>query len=1083
MVKNNVFYEFFASVDMPNPNVGYWIDLKADPNGQIVKFYNHNTRKWIKLTDASGGDATPPYIGSNKNWWVDGRDTGVSATGHSPYIGSNGNWFIWDENLKTYIDSGIASQVQYVLTKEKVEAVLTGDISSHTHDARYYTKTQTDGIISPITTDIEKLKEDFSNLTIFDVKIVSVLPAEGVVGTIYLVPNIPVDKVNLKIGNTITGSDGSTIYTDAVSYYDEYIWLPDDKRYESIGTTKADLSDYYNKLESDDIFVSKTEVGQNVPGIADIFLNEVLKKTPQALTETERNQVKANLGLSKVSQLVDGIMSKEDKIKLDGLNNYDDSALVAALADKRDKSDSYSKAEVDQRIDDVVSGDINLSNYYTKQETYSKSEIDRKGYITQETDPTVPAWAKEPNKPTYTAAEVGALPADTQIPDISGLASIAYVNSELSGKQDILISGVNIKTINGEDLLGSGNIEIKGSEGGIPDAPSDSKLYGRKNSNWEEVPTPDVDKSYVDSELAKKANVDHTHTIAQVTDLQTTLDDKAAKVHQHVKADITDFPTNISEFTNDSGYLTAIPDEYITESELTAKDYATKTELSTGLSGKVDKDGNKVLSDNNYTTPEKEKLASLSNYDDSTITQELQALKDSKGKPDGIATLDSNGFVPSSQLPAYVDDIIDLKDMVENKADIPTSGLIVGDYYYVKADKKIYKVLTESTVDGGVTPYKGKIYVDDVTHKTYRWSGTDLVEISASLALGETADTAYPGDKGKQNADNITALQTGKVDKESGKGLSTNDFTDDLKSKLEGIEAGAQVNKVTSVAGREGDVVLTKADVGLDAVDNVSVNSVKATIDAYTVNGKAISTNPTLVKADVGLSNVDNTSDADKPISTATQDALDLKADKTAIADMLTKTEAGTTYATKEEANEVIVNDGTEPSGQEEIWVDFNDNPDYTDQVVLEAPKDNKTYARKNGSWSVVNIPDVSNFITESTADSKYQVKGNYATTTQLDDKADKVTVVSGGSGTVSKQLNPNTYYEFGTCSKLTITLAAEISGIYNEYMFEFKSGSTATTLSIPSSVNWMGGEAPTIESNKTYQCSIVNNIAVIGGK
>ena len=103
--------------------------------------------------------------------------------------------------------------------------------------------------------------------------------------------------------------------------------------------------------------------------------------------------------------------------------------------------------------------------------------------------------------------------------------------------------------------------------------------------------------------------------------------------------------------------------------------------------------------------------------------------------------------------------------------------------------------------------------------------------------------------------------------------------------------------------------------------------------------------------------------------------------------------------------------------------------------------------------------------------------RGNYA------EFASPTKVISGGSGTVTKRLSPNTYYEFGECTKLTITLAAEISGILNEYMFEFVSGSTATTLSLPASVSWMGGKAPTIEANKTYQCSIVNNIAVIGGK
>lgn len=53
----------------------------------------------------------------------------------------------------------------------------------------------------------------------------------------------------------------------------------------------------------------------------------------------------------------------------------------------------------------------------------------------------------------------------------------------------------------------------------------------------------------------------------------------------------------------------------------------------------------------------------------------------------------------------------------------------------------------------------GKIYLDLRTNKTYRWSGTQYVEISPTLALGETSSTAYAGNKGKQNADNITALQ------------------------------------------------------------------------------------------------------------------------------------------------------------------------------------------------------------------------------------------------------------------------------------------------------------------------------------
>ena len=86
-----------------------------------------------------------------------------------------------------------------------------------------------------------------------------------------------------------------------------------------------------------------------------------------------------------------------------------------------------------------------------------------------------------------------------------------------------------------------------------------------------------------------------------------------------------------------------------------------------------------------------------------------------KGTANGVAELDESGKVPQSMLPSYVDD--------------------VEDY----AELSMFPEIGES----------GKIYVDDSTNKTYRWSGSDYVEISASLALGETSGTAYRGDRGK----------------------------------------------------------------------------------------------------------------------------------------------------------------------------------------------------------------------------------------------------------------------------------------------------------------------------------------------
>ena len=103
-----------------------------------------------------------------------------------------------------------------------------------------------------------------------------------------------------------------------------------------------------------------------------------------------------------------------------------------------------------------------------------------------------------------------------------------------------------------------------------------------------------------------------------------------------------------------------------------------------------------------------------------------------KGANNGVAELDETGKVPSSQLPSYVDDVIE--------------GYL--------SSGKFYK---ESAHTTEITGEAGKIYTDLATNKTYRWSGTAFVEISASLALGETSSTAYRGDRGKTAYDHSQA--------------------------------------------------------------------------------------------------------------------------------------------------------------------------------------------------------------------------------------------------------------------------------------------------------------------------------------
>lgn len=112
------------------------------------------------------------------------------------------------------------------------------------------------------------------------------------------------------------------------------------------------------------------------------------------------------------------------------------------------------------------------------------------------------------------------------------------------------------------------------------------------------------------------------------------------------------------------------------------------------------------------------------------------------GQPNGLATLDSSGLVPSSQLPSYVDDVIELLTI---SGTAPTE-CTTGDKYYNSTSKKIFTATgTNTWGTTGETPETGKIYVTADTNKSYRWSGSDLVEISASSIHKYVADIEGDG--------------------------------------------------------------------------------------------------------------------------------------------------------------------------------------------------------------------------------------------------------------------------------------------------------------------------------------------------
>ena len=115
-----------------------------------------------------------------------------------------------------------------------------------------------------------------------------------------------------------------------------------------------------------------------------------------------------------------------------------------------------------------------------------------------------------------------------------------------------------------------------------------------------------------------------------------------------------------------------------------------------------------------------------------------------KGVANGVAGLDSNGKVPSAQLPSYVDDVVDVQSFVTAN---PTSGMTVGNVYYNTATKKLF---TATSATAGVVsdPESDKIYIKISDGTLWRWSGSTMGQINGGLVLGTTANTAFRGDFG-----------------------------------------------------------------------------------------------------------------------------------------------------------------------------------------------------------------------------------------------------------------------------------------------------------------------------------------------
>ena len=314
-------------------------------------------------------------------------------------------------------------------------------------------------------------------------------------------------------------------------------------------------------------------------------------------------------------------------------------------------------------------------------------------------------------------------------------------------------------------------------------------------------------EDYTTAEQTKLGGIE---TGAQVNIIEDVKVNNTSLTITNKSIDIT-IPTKITDLTNDSDFVIQEEGKGLSTNDYTDAEQTKLSGIETGAqvniieSISVDNSALTITNKSvNIDLSNKADVSDIPTNSDFTLAglseKSYNSLTD---KPDLTLKADLvNGIIPANQLPSYVDDVIEGYIDLENN-----------------------KFYSDSNKTEEITVESGKIYIDLESSLQYRFGGSTFAIISPSLALGESADTAFPGNRGK-------ALEDNKVDKVNGKGLSTEDYTTAEQTKLSGIETGAQVNTIESISVDNSTLTINNKSVNIDLSGKVDK-----------VNGKDLSTN------------------------------------------------------------------------------------------------------------------------------------------------------------------------------------------------------------------------------------------------
>lgn len=497
---------------------------------------------------------------------------------------------------------------------------------------------------------------------------------------------------------------------------------------------KSEIPTKVSQLENDSEYLSEVpeEYVTDKELEAKGYLTQELEPQFAASAAKNINQQDINSWNNKVDKqdgmgLSEQNFTIEEKARLSGLTNYNDSGIRQSISEltgevqkKANKTDipdisgKADKAEIPTRVSQLE----NDSGYLNSlpSDLVTEQELEAKGYLTEftETDPTVPSWAKQPTKPTYTLSELGA--------ESAGAAANALLEAKsyTDGRFDIILEGAD--------------------------------------------PSYNTFKELSDAILAQNTTIGGINT--EISSVKNTLNSKADKSELFSKDynDLINTPVipsieGLATETWVQQQIAAIPGVDLSS-------YALKTEIP-DVSTFVTKEEGKGLSTNDFTNSDKSKLDSLVNYDDSQVNQRLQRVEWDISAINCNIPLEMYQYeTPETYFDTFDEAISFMEDLVEARTSTVEYDSTTFAVSYNKVGKDATDIRGARTIDVTLmfhytTDKDLKMVfslVDSDVAQTFNYTKEFITVVANDLVTNRT-DIPLSAAQGKLLMDKLTALE------------------------------------------------------------------------------------------------------------------------------------------------------------------------------------------------------------------------------------------------------------------------------------------------------------------------------------